>query len=75
MDGLPRTAARSKYDRDGGAGAVSLLIRLSHKARRCNVHGECRLCCMMTVSLVICNPIVRAVYNFSKIHPVQNGLP
>ncbi len=34
VDGLPRTAARSKYDLDGGAGAVSLLIRVSHKARR-----------------------------------------
>ena len=33
IDGLPRTAARSKYDLDGGAGAVSLLIRLSHKVR------------------------------------------
>ncbi|KAK9826828.1 hypothetical protein WJX81_004888 [Elliptochloris bilobata] len=31
VDGLPRTAARSKYDLDGGAGAVSLLIRISHK--------------------------------------------
>lgn len=33
IDGLPRTAARSKYDLDGGAGAVSLLIRISHKVR------------------------------------------
>ena len=35
IDGLPRTAARSKYDLDGGAGAVSLLIRISHKVRPC----------------------------------------
>ena len=35
IDGLPRTAARSKYDLDGGAGAVSLLIRISHKVSPC----------------------------------------
>ena len=30
-NGLPKTAARSKYDLDGGGGTVSLLIKLSHK--------------------------------------------
>ena len=32
VDGLPRNAAKSKYDLDGGGGQVSLLIRISHKA-------------------------------------------
>lgn len=31
VDGLPKGNAKSKYDLDGGAGQVSLLIRLSHK--------------------------------------------
>ena len=31
VDGLPRNAAKSKYDLDGGGGQVSLLIRISHK--------------------------------------------
>ena len=34
MDGLPKSANKSKYDLDGGGGQVSLLIRLSHKVRR-----------------------------------------
>ena len=34
VDGLPKSASRSKYDLDGGGGSVSLLIRVSHKARR-----------------------------------------
>ena len=33
VDGLPKSAARSKFDLDGGGGAVSLLIRISHKVR------------------------------------------
>lgn len=33
VDGLPRNAAKSKYDLDGGGGQVSLLIRISHKVR------------------------------------------
>lgn len=33
VDGLPKSATRSKYDLDGGGGQVSLLIRISHKAR------------------------------------------
>ena len=33
VDGLPKSASRSKYDLDGGGGSVSLLIRVSHKAR------------------------------------------
>ena len=32
VDGLPKSASRSKYDLDGGGGSVSLLIRISHKA-------------------------------------------
>ena len=53
IDGLPRTAARSKYDLDGGAGAVSLLIRLSHKVSQfCiwaarAVVGDCVLAYLM----------------------------
>ena len=35
IDGLPRNAAKSKYDLDGGGGQVSLLIRISHKVCRC----------------------------------------
>jgi hypothetical protein len=35
VDGLPKSASRSKYDLDGGGGSVSLLIRISHKARCC----------------------------------------
>ncbi len=35
VDGLPKSATRSKYDLDGGGGQVSLLIRVSHKARPC----------------------------------------
>ena len=31
VDGLPKSSAKSKYDLDGGAGQVSLLIRISHK--------------------------------------------
>ncbi|EIE26899.1 hypothetical protein COCSUDRAFT_64712 [Coccomyxa subellipsoidea C-169] len=31
VDGLPKSASRSKYDLDGGGGQVSLLIRVSHK--------------------------------------------
>lgn len=33
VDGLPKSASRSKYDLDGGGGQVSLLIRVSHKVR------------------------------------------
>lgn len=32
VNGMPKTgASRSKYDLDGGGGAVSLLIKVSHK--------------------------------------------
>ena len=34
VEGLPRNAAKSKYDLDGGGGQVSLLIRISHKVGR-----------------------------------------
>lgn len=40
VDGLPRNAAKSKYDLDGGGGQVSLLIRISHKVR-------CSLCLLL----------------------------
>ncbi len=35
VDGLPKSASRSKYDLDGGGGQVSLLIRVSHKVGCC----------------------------------------
>ena len=38
MDGLPKSANKSKYDLDGGGGQVSLLIRLSHKVRQCEAY-------------------------------------
>lgn len=38
VNGLPKTASRSKYDLDGGGGTVSLLIKVSHKV-------SCGACC------------------------------
>jgi hypothetical protein len=37
VDGLPKSASKSKYDLDGGGGQVSLLIRISHKVRPCQL--------------------------------------
>ncbi len=60
VDGLPKSASRSKYDLDGGGGQVSLLIRVSHKVspiatlphKDCNLALQPPLPCPITVSFV-----------------------
>ena len=63
VDGLPRNAAKSKYDLDGGGGQVSLLIRISHKAGLLSLTGA-RL-----LSLVIRAPHELNLSSFTEALP------